>query len=464
MLDKIRTFIKDNYYYFATAIISVIDIVCLACNFQTKLVLAVSAFLMTTLFAIIDESKSFYLVLFILPFRCLDNVGIFKSVGYTSLVCLLFSAVICVRYLIKLIMKREKILLLPFILSCVLMLLGCINFDRANYLDLVMNWVMIATFYVMFVNYKKVNCKSACYSMLVGLALSLCLSGVLYLSSAKRGMVMYYDRFIALTGDPNALQLLCTTLIAVLVCLYHNKKVQLYLFYPLIAVLAMVGLVTKSKSFLICFALIILVHLIFTIISIEKVEKKQSKIFELGIMLLIIGVAMFAFKDQINNILYRFKQTGYSGFFNSITTGRVNIWLTYLKHWASSAWFVIFGVGITAEPLLPVAHCHNDFVYLLYSYGIVGVGVIVALVVFYLKAVNDKKSRFKIINLLPIATICLLAMIECLITSLLFKFLFMLAVGMIFASDNHTPAKSDLTVAQDNQIESKENIKTEEKI
>ena len=91
-------------------------------------------------------------------------------------------------------------------------------------------------------------------------------------------------------------------------------------------------------------------------------------------------------------------------------------------------------------------------------------GVTVTLIVFYLKAVNDKKSRFKIINLLPIAVICLLAMIECLITSLLFKFLFMLAVGMIFVSDIHTPTESDLIVAQDNLIESNENINTEEKI
>ena len=434
MCSKLRSFIKSNYYYFVLGIVSIIDIVCFACEFHSKLVLMISAAIVALLFVVLNEVNSFYIVLFLLPFRCLENVPIFKTVGYISLVCILFSIVLSVKYLIKLITKKEKLLVWPFVLSIVLMLLGFVNFDYKNYLDLLMNWLLIATFYVMFVDYKKVKTSKACFSMFTGLVLSLAVSAGFYLIPSLRGQVLYYDRFIALAGDPNALQLICTTLIACSVCLYHNKKLNAILFYSSTAIAALTGLLTKSKAFFVCVALTVAVHLIILIVEVYKERKKQVKILELGLMLIILSVAMFVFKEQIYNIIDRFKQTNYEGILNKITTGRVDIWLTYLKHWASSVWYILFGVGITASPLLPVAHCHNDFIYSLYSYGIVGVAIVVALIISYLHSVKNKKLRFKLVNILPVVLICMLAMIECVITSLLFKFLFMLAVGMIFVS------------------------------
>lgn len=191
-------------------------------------------------------------------------------------------------------------------------------------------------------------------------------------------------------GDPNyyAAQIsACLTGVQLLLYLNKNRKRQIVLI-AIFALLLYCGLMSASKSFM-----IVLVCLFLCWISI--LLKKHR--FKLIIALLCAGVAILStstFQSLLKIMLNRFGEgQGMSG----LTTGRIDIWKSYLQAFFKSPSILIFGEGYTAINLYNDKGSHNTLIQLVYQFGLLGVLFVVMWMVSFIRdfayCLNVKKVR-----------------------------------------------------------------------
>ena len=77
--------------------------------------------------------------------------------------------------------------------------------------------------------------------------------------------------------------------------------------------------------------------------------------------------------EMLNNILERLFS---ADDFNSLTTGRFNLWQSYIEYFSLHIDKLIFGGGLGA-PLLDDKAAHNTYIELIYNYGIIGIALFI---------------------------------------------------------------------------------------
>lgn len=355
---------------------------------------------------VLDIEKCFCILMFLFNFRAIG--GNLYQVSLYNIFMIIFAISFSIKYFIRMLQQKDKPYIIPCIISCLLVAYSFINFNIANFVDILFLGVILVIFYLAFVNSENINVYKIIKYFLNGVLLSALIGYILIAIPQTKFIAMYIpeQRFKALVEHPNHLQIMCLIALSLLVWVYFKGKIKYLPFLVCCFLLTVVGLSTKSKAFLIIFAILLLILLIILL----KKDKKKGLLTLTGVLTFgVLGVAIF--HKQFIALIDRFTQYEYSNFMDIMLTGRWSIWQSYLEEWSSSFISIIFGCGVTAQGVGNFGP-HNIFILLLYKFGIVGLLLIVGLLITYFNFVKNKKTRFKIINLVPLIIFILSACTE----------------------------------------------------
>lgn len=173
-----------------------------------------------------------------------------------------------------------------------------------------------------------------------------------------------------------------------------NKLVKKYpaffkVFYMIVALLALFGIILTSKRgiFVATIIALILTCILDKNITLKKINRQQLLITFIGIViLLIIGAYFITTNGYIISFINRF-----SG--NNITTGRDVFYENAINDFSKGSFITyIFGKGTASAYLINSTGLHNVYLQILYDHGIVG--IIIYLCFFITNLRKALKNRY----------------------------------------------------------------------
>lgn len=190
-------------------------------------------------------------------------------------------------------------------------------------------------------------------------------------------------------GDPNfycAQITACLAGVQLLLSREQQKYRQLILLFLMVA-LIYCGLLSASKSFIIVTILLIPVWII---ILLEKRNRTTGKIGLLLVILCIIAVALSsqAFSDLLEIVYSRFSSAAN---ISEFTTGRTDLWLSYLDGFSHNISLFLFGEGYTDVTFNGRAS-HNTIIQGVYQFGIIGFPIVLLWYFFIIKNIFSQLS------------------------------------------------------------------------
>jgi hypothetical protein len=200
------------------------------------------------------------------------------------------------------------------------------------------------------------------------------------------------NRFVGLNWDPNFFGLQVITSISLLLMLNTYFHKLSYIFYS--GVLGALGFMTVSKTYIII--LLILVSIYISFILFRNIQKNKTI---LTIFLAAVVFVVIKFEELFSLYAIRLNDIDTNGNLNSITTGRVEIWESYINKIFSSLKTLFLGVGIENG-----SASHNLYISSIYLFGLIGIVIFVILIFrFYkvTKLINYSYYR-SLINYVPV--------------------------------------------------------------
>ena len=388
-MPKIKDFLKKYNFY----------IVCFFCLVLSVCSIWVKPYFLIFYLVLVGVSCLFYdinkvLVLnsFILYFlRCFDW-------WYGAIVLICSLLILCVR---KYALEKEKFdkrLIFPLVvLAYFIVIFFCINFDGERWYSFFNITGFILLSIEIFILRKDIDFKKVLRELSFWLVLSSVIAFVfyhlgLYVESYHIDDIGIY-RFMSFMGHENTLSIWAIAFLCMFFVLFGNKKISVVEFVCWLGALAVIGIMTKSKMFLLLLIVVVLLYLILAFIRNWKIGVVQ--LFFIGI---VVGMCFIVIPNKTLEYIGRF--TNYfdgTNFWNMLTTGRVEIWKKYINLWLSNPVSIIFGNGETYS--FAAKHGpHSVYVGLLATHGILGLSLFIALFAYYmffiLKSKNCKISSF----------------------------------------------------------------------
>ena len=342
--------------------------------------------------------RSFYLIFFIMPFAL-----IFKFRNYDLSFLTIIQILIIFDYFIIKKQSLKKYFLIPFaiMLSYFILRMG------SYYISILKIAVTCLFVYVFidsnkkrrgdYVTLLKVFITGLIVSSLIGIlkpyvsALSAYYTDLNYQYIAGKRTL----RFSGLFSDPNyyAISIVLSLLVlSFLKFTNHIKSIPFFFFYIILFVF---GIMTYSKSFIIMFAVCLLVELFLNL----KLKKHLLFSFELLLALSILFVMLFGNSTVLSRNFARFV----SG--QDLTSTRDIIWKNYLHEIQASASSILFGHTLGAKYVFGKA-AHNLYIELVYYSGIIG---LILYVCFWALMVlsNHSHLKNKIVFVVPLSVLAM---------------------------------------------------------
>ena len=199
----------------------------------------------------------------------------------------------------------------------------------------------------------------------------------------------YAARFVGLNVNPNyytmdvsiAMGCLVTT-----ICTQKTRPIYMILF----GVLAVFGLMSVSKSFLLVLAVMVVILLL------NSLRRGGTAFFKLSFVLILAGILILVFaKESVETYILRLNEDSGSDI-SSVTTGRADIWLEYIKTMLKDFKILFFGAGLGQ---MLEKGSHNTYIEMIYYIGLIGS----ALYLFVLKSsIAIKKIPGNILYYIPL--------------------------------------------------------------
>ena len=186
-------------------------------------------------------------------------------------------------------------------------------------------------------------------------------------NSIKTGTLQYVDRFAGLHGNPNYFTLDVTIGIScmiVLLCRHKTRAIDILL----MMVLIVFGVMSVSQSFL----LVLAIQLIMLLFAFSKMGAKKLLMMIVG-GFFILALVFFLAYDSIQLYLFRAEDISESSL-NDITTGRWDIWVSFLQSLIRTPKIMLTGSGIM-EAFVSRRGAHNTFIELVYTFGVIGTAI-----------------------------------------------------------------------------------------
>lgn len=182
-------------------------------------------------------------------------------------------------------------------------------------------------------------------------------------------------------GDPNFYAAQITACLAgVMILLAQEKKLARRLILGVIAlVLVYCGLLSASKSFILVLAVLFVVW-IPMLLSRRNIKRGIQVLLGVVCAVLVI-LSSNAFQSLIDIMDARFS---YNATISDITTGRTELWLSYLNEFHVNAPLTLLGQGFT-DVVLDGGASHNTLIQGVYQFGLIGFPILIAWMFFMLK-------------------------------------------------------------------------------
>ncbi len=308
--------------------------------------------------------------------------------------------------------------------AIILFVLYCLMpFGKYNIQRFVKIAVFIALFAVLNIFIKRPNAINLPKNVRI-LAISLilsCLMGLFYwvspyLQSTQSLWIMPNGsaRFQALLMQPNVLAMFCDFIITIMAyCLLSGrfKKIDLVIF----TVIAVLGLLTVSKTYFILLCLILIV-LFFKCLAKHFVKTLCIT----SILVCVAAIIMLCNIAFASAFLNRFvgglsNATTLDGFLNIISTGRFNLWVSYLTYMGNNPLVIVFGDSLGAVRMAS-SSVHCSYISMIYELGFVGTILLALVIAAMIKEFNkNKANKLSPAKWLVVAVIALLCLVEDLI-------------------------------------------------
>ncbi len=182
-------------------------------------------------------------------------------------------------------------------------------------------------------------------------------------------------RFAGLYADPNYYAIGIVISMCLLVVLYHRSEIN-----PFFAALCAAPMVyfliqTYSKSALFMMA----VPLAYLFYSLAKKKKYFLLMLMIFATVVTVILALSGKISALDVIMARIatSDTSSGTDINKLTTGRLNLWVTYSNYLISNIRTALFGDGVSA-PLINAHASHNTYIDIFYHLGAVGGGLLIA--------------------------------------------------------------------------------------
>ncbi len=314
-------------------------------------------------------SHCFSLLLFLLPFASILKINVD---GMSFFTILFFVFVLRMMIAKKTINTNVFMLLMLFVLFCL-----CFSGFAQITTIVTMIFGMVMLYHL---RTTKINVNSAVIAFSLGIVLSSSLALLKDVFPIVNTFVVdsmlrldsqhYVVRFAGLQGNPNYYTLdILVVLSVIIVLMYHKSTPRIYT-VCLIALSAF-GLMSVSKSFLLCWMLLIV---FWFVLSIKQGVGNFMKFLMIGIIGCVV-VYLYAY-DSINAYIFRFIGDS-GGTWGSITTGRTNIWKQYIDIIFNDIKIFLFGNGLNTIAS-GLKGTHNTYLEALFSLGILGTGLLMA--------------------------------------------------------------------------------------
>lgn len=438
MINTVKKMANNKFFVpivLLALVLSVITIKLFAVDFEYWLQWLSFIFIFVCI--MLPFEKCLGIFLFLLPFRGFYNPKWFCVSFY------IFLGIFIIKLVCKIVKKEKRLQLVPLILSLVLIVTCLYNYDYAELSRLMYSIGLIILTYLTFSNLTEINKFNLIKFFVAGILTSAAIGGIFAQFSVLRPYVFTgADRFQALSSQANTFQMFCGTAIACMLYAFLKNHVNIIQFATISFFLIGVGMLTKSKAFLICVGLLTLIFLITMFL-------KNKKIFAFS--LFIICIMTFVFMDEMIVIIDRFFISKHTNIWDKIFTGRYSIWKGYVEECSSSIKLILFGRGVCA-PEFGGHGAHNTFIEAWYRHGVVGLMLIAALIISYFVK-RDNKIKVDWFAYIPLVTTLLLALEESMLPDL--GVMYVLAGMLVFEK-----FKGETVFMEDKQkIQTDDNIK-----
>ena len=187
-------------------------------------------------------------------------------------------------------------------------------------------------------------------------------------------------------GDPNFYSgHITAALSAILVLTLNNdKRKKMFVLIPLACLLLYCGLMSVSKSFLLVAASLLLLWMVDLWFQKGKMSVKVTLI----ITLLIVGgflLSSTVFTDMLDLAFARF---GQDNNISDFTTGRTEVWETYVTAMFEDVRLLFFGEGCT-DVIIGEKPTHNTLLEIVFQVGVIGFMLMAAWLFFFVQTLLD---------------------------------------------------------------------------
>ncbi len=333
------------------------------------------------------------------------------TTGYTKLVCLNILiyelvAILTIRLIIDIIHKeidyknwRFITLISLFVaLSIYLLLPLSINY---SFVASIKRIAFFALMVLGVIRIKDINIKHFLILFTTSI-ISIC---ILFILARKCGLEVWQyptyssygtvERFGVIAFDPNFTGAVLICAISSWFIVYKKEIVDKLTYFTLFAILMCFVLRTISKATILIIALFGIYVVIENIVTTIK-TKNPKHLLELVWYLVAIGIACGVCWKYVNAVYQRIVHedamwtVGDNMSMSNLTTGRSDIWISYLKKIFGSLQILLFGAGVSAGIFGRPAHSMP--IEYLYTYGVLGILIMLAIFVIgawpYLKKIK----------------------------------------------------------------------------
>ena len=254
----------------------------------------------------------------------------------------------------------------------------------------------IPLFYLIFAMKNEFDIVQGMNYMLGGFIASVCLSLLTLIFPYFQYEPIFEGRFRAFINNTNYMYMRALFLLSFYMYRYLVHELSNLKFVSVFLFCSLSCLATLSKTGI---GMLALITLLFVIYYLKQDFKKNIKVVGIFfLIILIVGLIGFKF---ILKLFDRFASDFNSGnFWNSLLTGRDDIWKAYISACFENPFKCLFGHGILAEEVFIPAQqitraSHNLYIFMLYRFGIVGCIVIAIFIYKILKqTLIEKPSLF----------------------------------------------------------------------
>lgn len=317
-----------------------------------------------------------------------------KSLYLSVVLVLTFCAVMFVKYIIDLKQGNKKLnwkVLILWVIAYILLIVPINKFNFAVLSSLLAITSLFASVYLI-VQYKEhFNLKKILDIWFIGVILSVVLHFFKGVLPHLNSYLNWFDnRFFGIHADPNYYAFELMTILIGYTYLFLKKQVD-YEYIVIMSIVIGLGILSLSKSFLISFAFyagICLIYLLKYLAGKIKSKKKRHILITLTIAIMIICLILVVALIGLrlwseNKKAFVTEGLNFIQIINVLTTGRLGIWISYIKLFINSFSNVIFGYG--ALNGYPYKAIHNSVIQFIFFGGLIETIFLIAIGVHEIK-------------------------------------------------------------------------------